>query len=469
MNTPEPASQQARPMKGDLTQGPILRTLALFAVPMLISNVIQTLNGTINAIWVGRLLGESALAATTNANGVMFLLFAAVIGLGTATTIRVGQHFGARDLDGARRTFGSGLGFSALVAAAVGLVGWFAAPALLHLLGTPQASFAQADIYLRVVFATMPFGAISMVLSMSLRGVGDARLPLHAMMLTVVLDVAFNPLLIMGVGPFPQLGIAGSALSTALANMAGVGWMIAGMIRRGSPLHLSGRALRLLAPQSAELRFIVGKGVPMALQMLLVSSAQMVVISLVNREGVDTTAAFGAAMNLWGYLQMPAFAISGAVSAMVAQNIGAGSHDRVSKVTNAGMLVNVGMTGLLAAAMVLFDRPLLALFLGADSPAVPIAQHIQYISTWPYVLMGASMVVVGTMRSYGVVIVPLLIQAAALYPVRLGFYFAAYPHLGGDALWWSYPLSSATSVSLAWLYYTRGPWRQKRDSAYSRR
>lgn len=251
--------------------------------------------------------------------------------------------------------------------------------------------------------------------------------------------------------------------------MAGVAWMIAGMIRRGSPLHLSGRALRLLAPQSAELRFIVGKGLPMALQMLLVSSAQMVVISLVNREGVDTTAAFGAAMNLWGYLQMPAFAISGAVSAMVAQNIGAGSHDRVSKVTNAGMLVNVGMTGLLAAAMVLFDRPLLALFLGADSPAVPIAQHIQYISTWPYVLMGASMVVVGTMRSYGVVIVPLLIQAAALYPVRLGFYFAAYPHLGGDALWWSYPLSSATSVSLAWLYYTRGPWRQKRDSAYSRR
>lgn len=469
MSTPEPAAQQARPMKGDLTQGPILRTLALFAVPMLISNVIQTLNGTINAIWVGRLLGESALAATTNANGVMFLLFAAVIGLGTATTIRVGQHFGSRDLDGARRTFGSGLGFSALVAAAVGLVGWFAAPALLHLLGTPQASFAQADIYLRVVFATMPFGAISMVLSMGLRGVGDARLPLHAMMLTVVLDVAFNPLLIMGVGPFPQLGIAGSALATALANMAGVAWMIAGMIRRGSPLHLSGRALRLLVPQSAELRFIVGKGLPMALQMLMISSAQMVVISLVNREGVDTTAAFGAAMNLWGYLQMPAFAISGAVSAMVAQNIGAGSHDRVSKVTNAGMLVNVGMTGLLAAAMVLFDRPLLTLFLGADSPAVPIAQHIQYISTWPYVLMGASMVVVGTMRSYGVVIVPLLIQAAALYPVRLGFYFAAYPYLGGDALWWSYPLSSATSVTLAWLYYTRGSWRQKRDSAYNRR
>ncbi len=469
MTAPESAADEARPIKGDLTRGPILRTLALFAVPMLISNLIQTLNGTINAIWVGRLLGESALAATTNANGVMFLLFAAVIGLGTATTVRVGQHFGARDMEAARRTFGSGLGFSALIAMAVGLTGWFVAPALLHLLGTPQASFAQADIYLRVIFVTMPFGAISMVLSMALRGVGDARLPLHAMILTVVLDIVFNPLLIIGVGPFPELGIAGSALSTALANMAGVAWMIAGMARRGSPLRLSPRDMRLLLPEPAEMRYIVGKGVPMGLQMLMVSSAQMIVIGLANREGVDTTAAYGAAMNLWGYLQMPAFAISGAVSAMVAQNIGAGSHGRVSEVTNAGMLVNVAMTGTLAAAMVLFDRPLLALFLGADSPAVPIAQHIQYISTWPYVLMGASMIVVGTMRSYGVVMVPLLIQATALYPVRLGFYFTAYPHIGSDALWWSFPLSSVTAVSLSWLYYTRGPWRQRRESAYARR
>src|ERR1700712_3055320 len=103
-----PTRQAAR---GDLTQGPILRTMIAFSVPMLISNVIQTLNGSINAIWVGRLIGESALAATANANMVMFLMIATIFGFGMATTVRVGQYFGARDLTGARMTFGSGLGF----------------------------------------------------------------------------------------------------------------------------------------------------------------------------------------------------------------------------------------------------------------------------------------------------------------------------------------------------------------------
>ncbi|MDB5724074.1 MAG: family efflux transporter, partial [Novosphingobium sp.] len=92
--------------RGDLTQGPILRTMIAFSVPMLISNVIQTLNGSINAVWVGRLIGESALAATANANMVMFLMIATVFGLGNATTVRVGQYFGNRDIDAARRTFG---------------------------------------------------------------------------------------------------------------------------------------------------------------------------------------------------------------------------------------------------------------------------------------------------------------------------------------------------------------------------
>ena len=83
-------------LRGDLTQGPILKTLLVFSVPTLIANVLQTLNGSINAVWVGRLIGESALAATANANVIMFLMFAAVFGFGMATTVRIGQHFGAQ-------------------------------------------------------------------------------------------------------------------------------------------------------------------------------------------------------------------------------------------------------------------------------------------------------------------------------------------------------------------------------------
>ena len=453
--------------RGDLTQGPILRTLLLFSVPTLLSNLLQTLNGSINAMWVGRLIGESALAATANANVITFLLFAAVFGFGMATTVRVGQHFGARDIAAARRTFGAGIGFCALISLVVTLAGWFGSPLLLHLLATPGGSMAEADAYLRVMFLSFPFATISVMLSMGLRGAGDARTPLYAMVLTVAIDIALNPLLILGVGPFPQLGIAGSALSSALANLGGSGLLLVVLYRRDLPLRLRGAELGHLRPRADELGYIVGKGLPMGAQMLLISAAQLVMVGLVNREGLDTTAAYGASMQLWNYLQMPAFAIGSAVSAMVAQAIGAQDHRRAGAVTLFGVVTNLAMTGVLAVLIVAFDRPLLAIFLGPDSAAVPIARHIQLICTWSFVLSGVMMVMTGTMRAYGAVMLPLAIMFIAFYPARMGFYFGTYHLIGSDALWWSYPASSLVAVVLTVLAYTRGGWRRNRTAAYS--
>ncbi|MEO5586678.1 MAG: MATE family efflux transporter [Novosphingobium sp.] len=458
-----PASQPAR---GDLTQGPILRTMIAFSIPMLIGNMIQTLNGSINAIWVGRLIGESALAATANANVVMFLLFAAVFGLGNATTVRVGQYFGNRDIDAARRTFGSGLGFCMVIAVVVSVVGLLTSSALLQVLATPGGSFAQAEAYLRVSFIAMPFGTLSMMLGMGLRGSGDAKTPLHSMILTVALDIVLNPLLIRGFGPIPELGIAGSALATGIANFAGVLLILYRLYGRDLPLRLRGHEFGYLIPRSDDLRYIVGKGLPMGAQMLLISSSQLVVIGLVNREGLNTTAAYSASMQLWNYLQMPAFALSTAISAMVAQNIGAGQHDRVSEIARVGMVANLALTGVLTLLVVAASHPLLALFLGGGSPAMPIAQHIQYVVTWSYIVMGAMMVITGTMRAYGVVVAPMIIQVIALYPVRLGFYYLLYPTMGANALWWSFPVSSIVSVALTWLVYTKGSWRHRKHQAF---
>ena len=237
------------PMKGDLTQGPILKTLLLFSLPMLLSNVLQTLNGSVNAIWVGRLIGESALAATANANVIMFLLYAAVFGFGMATTVRVGQHFGARDVDAARMTFGSGTGFCFALSLFVAGLGWIFAADLLDTLGTPDASKLEALAYLRVIFITIPFGGINMMVSMAMRGAGDSKTPMYAMILTVVIDAIFNPLLIMGIGPFPQLGIAGSALATACANIAGMVYQIWRIYGQDLPMRLRGAELGYVLPR----------------------------------------------------------------------------------------------------------------------------------------------------------------------------------------------------------------------------
>jgi putative MATE family efflux protein len=450
----------ARPMRGDLTEGPVMRTLLLFSVPMLLSNILQSLSGTINSIWVGRLIGEEALAATANANIIMFLVAGTAFGFGMAGTVKIGQRFGARDIDGARRTFGTAVGFSAVLMLAIAVIGWLAAPALLDVLETPGAAYGLALTYIRLMFVSMPFMMVSVILTMGLRGTGDARTPLIFMLVTVVIDSALNPVLIMGYGPFPAMGIAGSATSTIVASLASFVAMVIYVYAKDLPLRLRGPELGYLKPRRDELHFIVTKGIPMGAQMLVMSAAGIIIVGLVNREGLLMTAAYGAAMQLFTYIQMPAMAIGGAVSAMAAQFIGAKKWDRLDHITRAGVLVNFLMTGVLTIVLLVFDRAALVLFLGPDSPAVPLARHIQFLAVWSFMLFGVTMVYSATMRAGGAVMVPLIIIAVALYPVRLGFYYLTYDWLGADAIWLSFPVGSVAGLVLGWWFYRYSNWRK---------
>jgi putative MATE family efflux protein len=299
-----------------------------------------------------------------------------------------------------------------------------------------------------------------MMLSMSLRGAGDAKSPFYSVIVITVLTVVLNPLLILGVGPFPQMGIAGSALANVLANAAGTLLLVIWIYWRDLPLRLKGREFRYLNPISPDLSYVLTKGIPMGAQTLLNSASGLIMLGLVNREGMLTTAAYGAVMQVWSYIQMPAFAVSMGVSAMVAQNIGAGQHDRSGKITMAGVGSTIVMTMSLAVLLLAFDTPLLSLFLGAGSKAVPIANHIQLLAIWAWVLNGVMMTLMGTLRSYGVVVPPLIIMGIALYPGRLGFYELTYSTFGSDALWLSFVFGSVVALALTALLYWRGSWRE---------
>jgi putative MATE family efflux protein len=449
----------------DLTQGPIGSTLLLFALPTLGSSVLQSLNGSINAVWVGRFLGENALAATSNANLIMFLLNAFVFGFGMAATILVGQSFGRRDVDSARRAIGTAMGAFVPVTIVVAALGWIFAPQILTLLRTPGEAYQLALDYLRVIFVAIPLSLVIVLLMMGLRGSGDSVTPLYFMAVAVVLDSTLNPVFILGLGPAPRWGIAGSAFATVVANAVGLAAMIAYIYLRDLPLRLRGPELSYLRPHGPTLRAIVVKGFPMGLQMIVISLAAIVMVGLVNAEGINTAAAFGVTQQLWTYVQMPAMAIGAAVSAMAAQNIGAQRWDRISQITRAGILLNMALTGGLVVLLFFVDRPALALFLGGHSPALPIARHIQLIATWNFVLFGITMVLFGVVRANGSVIAPLIILAVAMFPVRLGFIALARPWLGVDALWLSFPVASIVTLVLTALFYKYGGWRKSRMMA----
>ncbi|MFT3965839.1 MAG: MATE family efflux transporter [Sphingobium sp.] len=445
---------------GPLTTGPIARTLLIYSLPVLGSNILQSINGSINALWVGHFLGEVGLVATANANLVIFLIISMIFGFGMASTILIGQHMGRGEVDVVRKATGTGFTLFLIASLLIAALGWLATPLMLRAMGTPADVYPSAVPYLRMMFAGMPPALVTVYLSMTLRGAGDSMTPLVAMLPGIVVEVGLNPVFILGIGPAPELGIAGSALATLLANLVISLTLIVLIYRRDLPIRLRGAELRHLRPAGHLVRFIFAKGVPLGLQMIVLAGSAIVMMVLVNQKGTATVAAYGAVNQIWTYIQMPSFAIGMAVSGMAAQNIGAGLWHRVDRIAWTGMGINLALTGSVVAATLLLDGPILRLFLPGHEDAVAIGQHINLLAGWSFIIQGLTLVLSSVVRANGAGMVPLLILFVAFIPGRVGFAVGAEPLLSTDAIWWSFPIGSIISLALNQVYYRRGDWKK---------
>jgi putative MATE family efflux protein len=442
-----------------LTEGSIRIGLFRFALPILLANVLQSLNGSVNSIWVGRFLGEAALTATSNANVVMFLLIGAAFGVALAATILIGQFIGANNLRETKRVVGTSASFFAGISVAMAVAGLALCRPLLVAMSTPADSLALAVAYMRVIFLALPFLYLYAFVMAVLRGAGDSKTPFYFMLMSVGIDIGLNPVFIFGLGPFPRLGIAGSALATFVAQAVTLTALIRHLYRRRHVLCLHKHELALLKPDWAVVGTLIRKGIPMSAQLLVLSLSGVLMITLVNRFGVDTTAAFGAALQIWNYIQMPAFAVGMGVSAMTAQNVGAGKWQRVTRIAHAGVLYSVLLTGSIVLAIEGLDTRIFGLFLPAGSAALAVATHLNRIVTGSFIFFGVSVALFAVVRATGAVIAPLLILSLSLLGVRFPLAVALLGRYRADAVWWSFLVSSALSAVLAALYYRFGAWR----------
>jgi len=331
---------------------------------------------------------------------------------------------------------------------------------LLRAMSTPPDSLELAVAYMRVIFLALPFLYMYAFVMAVLRGAGDSKTPFYFMLLSVGIDIALNPLFIFGLGPVPGIGIAGSALATFVAQAVSLTALIIHLYRRKHFLRLQKDELSYLRLDWSIIGVLIKKGIPMSAQMLVVSLSAVLMITLVNRFGVDTTAAFGAAMQIWNYIQMPAFAVAMGVSAMAAQNVGARKWDRVTRIAGVGVLYSVMLTGSVVLLIELLDQHIFGLFLPAGSRALQIASHLNRIVTGSFIFFGISVALFGVVRATGAVIAPLVVLTVSLLLVRFPmaeFFLGRYQ---ADAIWWSFPISSALSACLAFLYYRFGGWRR---------
>jgi putative MATE family efflux protein len=457
------------PPKFSLIEGSIPRVLFAFSLPILFGNILQSINGSVNSIWVGKYLGEASLAAVGNSNVVMFLLFGVMFGFSMASNIMVAQCVGANDIAEAKRVVGTGAVFFLGLSVAMSLIGFASTHRLVAWLGTPPDALAPALTYMRIIFLALPFMGGLFFLMAVLRGAGDSRTPFIYLFMSVLLDIALNPLLIFGWGPIPRLGIAGSATATLFAQATSFFAFVWHLYRTKHFLCIHRDELRLFKIDWSLVRVLVTKGIPMGLQMFVISSSMIALISLVNRFGSQETAAFNAAMQLWNYVQMPALAIGAAASSMAAQNVGAGKWDRVGRVATTGVLFNFLLGGALISIVFFLNERALSLFLPAQGAALTVSAHLNRIVIWSFLFFGTSIVLFGVVRATGAVMAPLVMLVISLWLIRVPFAFSVLDRWQADAIWWSFPISSVISMLMAIIYYRFGGWRKVRLGVARRR
>jgi putative MATE family efflux protein len=445
-----------------LTEGKIAPALLAFSLPILFGNVLQSINGSVNAIWVGKYLGEAALAAVGNSNVIMFLLFGVMFGFSMASTIMVAQCVGAKNIAEAKRVVGTSAVFFLGLSLIMSLVGFALTHVLVAWLRTPPDALPFALTYMRIIFLALPLMGGLFFLMAVLRGAGDSKTPFIYLFMAVVLDIALNPLLIFGWGPVPRLGIAGSALATLTAQALSLLALVWHLHRTQNFLWIGRHELSLFKVDWSLVRLLVTKGVPMGLQMFVISSSMIALTSLVNRFGSQETAAFNAAMQLWNYVQMPALAIGAAASSMAAQNVGAGKWDRVGKVATTGVMFNFLLGGSLITLVFVLNKHALGLFLPANGVALSLSAHLNAIVIWSFALFGTSIVLFGVVRATGAVMPPLIMLVISLWLIRVPFAFSMLDRWQADAIWWSFPLSSTVSMLMSVAYYRFGGWRKVR-------
>lgn len=430
-----------------------------FLAPLMLSNALQSLFGTVSNVYLGQMIGVDALAAVSTFFPVFFFLFAFVMGLSTGATVLIGQAFGAGEHGRIKIVVGTTLAVGLLLSVSVGLIGGLFSRQLMMALATPADILDQASRYARIMLLTMPLGFVFLLMTAMIRGVGDAVTPLLALALSTAIGLILTPMLIRGTFGVPALGITSSGWAAAISNAVTLLALAAYLLRKKHALAPDVALLRHVRLNRAVIGQILGIGLPSAVGMVVMAIAELVLLGLVNGFGSDATAAYGAVNQVMGYTQFTAMSISIAVSILGAQAIGGGDRARLDGIVRTGLAFNLVLTGGLVALIYLAPRAALGIFI-TDGAVLDLAKGLLFIALWSSVPFGLATTFSGAMRAAGVALMPMLLSIFAIVAIELPSALILSRAIGLEGVWAAYPIVFCAMFVLQMGYYLL-VWRKR--------
>lgn len=437
-------------MKGDLTRGPVMKTMLIFAVPMILGNLLQQCYNVADTLIVGRFLGPDALAAVGSSFTLMTFLTSILLGLCMGSSAVFSIRFGQKDFDGLKDSIFTSFLLIAAICAVLNLAAFLSIGWIFLLLKVPEEIQGLMRDYLMVIFSGITAVFLYNYFSCLLRAVGNSVIPLVFLSVSAVMNIGLDLWFVLGL----KRGVAGAAEATVISQyVSGIGiavysWFACPWLRIGRE-HCR---IRLSC-----LKEIAEFSVLTCVQQSVMNLGILMVQGLVNSFGTTVMAAFAVAVKIDSFAYMPVQDFGNAFSSFIAQNFGAGRKDRIHAGFRGAVLVSLLFCLIISAVIWMFARPLMLLFVNEQETAI-IAEGIRYLHIEGafYCGIGCLFLLYGLYRALGRPGMSVVLTVISLGTrVALAYILSSIPEIGVVGIWWSVPIGWILADAAGFVYFIR--------------
>lgn len=430
----------------DMCNGPLLSKIIVFAVPLMLSGVLQLLFNAADLVVVGRFTGEEALAAVGSTGSLINLLVNVFIGLSVAANVLVAQYYGAKRWDDLEETVHTSMTVAAIGGVFLSILGFFVASPLLTMMGTPSEVLPLSVLYMKIYFLGMPAMGVYNFGSAILRAVGDTKRPLYFLFVSGVVNVLLNLYFVLSL----NMGVAGVATATAASQVVAAVLVVRCLIQTEAPYRIRLQSLRI---NKNKMFAILRIGLPAGMQGTVFSISNVLIQSSVNSFGAIAMAGNTSASNIEGFVYTCMNALYQTALSFTSQNYGAKKYGRMTKILIYCEVVCGGVGFALGNLALLFGNELLGIY-SSEPDVIMYGMKRLGIIGMTYGLCGMMDTMVGGLRGMGYSVLPMVVSLTGACAFRIIWIFTVFAaHRTLETLYWSYPASWAITLAVHLLCY----------------
>ena len=440
----------------DLTSGSIVGSIWFLALPMMATNFIHTMFHVVDMMYLGR-LGPSAIAAVSISGATMMIPFALIMGIASATTAMVARYYGAGDIEQASQAAVQSLTIAAIGAIVVSILGAVFARQLIAIFGVEPDVLALGTSYIRILFLGVIAMALQFLGGYILQAVGDARTALIIVGGSSFLNILIDPLLIFGIWIFPRWEVEGAAVASVFARVVGCIVVLFVLRCKRTHLHIKFSYMKI---KGAFLKKLLKIGTPSSLQMLVRSTSNIIMMSIVAGFGTIFLATYGVGIRIDMFVMMPGFGMAAATATLVGQNLGAKKPDRAEKCALTAAFYHFIIMTSAGILFYIFAQDAFRAF--NDNPEVlSLGQQYLRIIIFSYPFIAIAVVFNRALIGAGNTLTPMLLTTSTLYGIQIpaAFLLPKLEFFGGNGLWVAIAGSNIVLGILITIIFRRGKWK----------